>query len=218
MDWSNLIYFVYSSPFFAVLLDWGFAYFKHRTPYIKRIYAWFKNSSYKVQMRGVKKYSINQINIKDFKRELFNNRYSHLKIISEKNNSIMVLIDAMQAPYEILITLDDNECIIVNVALMGSINFRFRDENSNIKYINVLNSFFDIIEQIINQKEIYSFFTFQADVKNEFNKRPFITEIVKDECEDTVLDIDRSTNYIKINSKHKDNLYYCLKKNIYKVL
>ena len=163
-------------------------------------------------MRGVKKYSVNQISIKDFKEELFNNHYSHLKIISEKNNSIMVLIDAMQAPYEILITLDEDESIIVSIALMGSINFRFRDEDSNIKYIHVLNSFFEIIEEIINQKAFYSFFTLQADVKNEFNKRPFITEIVKDECEDTILDIDRSTNYIKINSKNKDNLYYCLKK------
>lgn len=133
----------------------------------------------------------------------------------------------MQAPYEILIINDEGEYDvnnklrtenIVDIALIGSIEFRYRESDDNDYYFNTLNKLFDIIERIINEKPTYSFFTLQADLKNNFKEIPFITEHDKEECEDTKIDIDKSTKFIKINSKTKDNLYKCLKKNIYKIL
>lgn len=227
MDWFNLIY---TSPFFALALDYGLAYLLNSTPYLKRLYSYIKNIPYKVQIMGVKKYNVSEIDIKDVEKALFK-EYSPIKIISRKTNSLVILIENMQAPYEILITTDEGEFetspeeysteniqSIVDIVLMGSIEFRYRGSDDNDKYFNVLNKLFDIIEHTINEKPIYSFFTLQADLKNEFQKRPFITEHDKDECEDTKLDIDKSLKFIKINSKTKDNLYKCLKKNIHKVL
>ena len=135
----------------------------------------------------------------------------------------------MQAPYEILITNTEGEINleeefmnyienIVDITLIGSVEFRYRESDNNDKYFNVLNKLFDIVEQSINKKPSYSFFTLQADLKNNFKKIAFISGYNKDECEDTTLNLDKSAKFIKINSKTKDNLYKCLKKNIYKVL
>lgn len=226
MDWFSLIY---TSPFFALILDYGLAYVLNGTPYIKRLYSWIRNISYKVQIMGVKKYDVDEIEINNIKESIFK-EFSHFNVVSQKSNSLLILIDDMQAPYEILITTDEGEfeigecgesekiISIVDIALIGSIEFRYRESDDNDKYFNVLNKLFDIIEQTINKKPTYSFFTLQADLKNNFEKKPFITEHNKDECEDTKVDLDKSTKFIKINSKTKDNLYKCLKKNIYKVL
>ena len=227
MDWFNL---VYTSPFFAWALDYGLAYIFNRTPYLKRIYSWLINIPYKVQIMGVKNYAIEEINIDNIKKSIFK-EFNYFNIVSQKSNSLVILIEDMQAPYEILITTDEGEFgidengfssennhIIVDIALMGSIEFRYRESDDNDKYFNVLNKLFDIIEQTINEKPTYSFFTLQADLKNNFKLKPFITEHDKDECEDTKLDIDKSSKFIKINSRTKDNLHKCLKKNVHKIL
>lgn len=169
---------------------------------------------------------MNQFDINSIKELLFK-EFGQIKIISQKTNSLVVLIENMQAPYEILIINDEGEYDvgsvlktenIVDIALMGSIEFRYRESDDNDYYFNTLNKLFDIIEHTINEKPNYSFFTLQADLENNFEKIPFITEHDKDECEDTKIDIDKSAKFIKINSKTKDNLYKCLKKNIYKIL
>ena len=223
MDWTQLINLFYTSPFFVIILDFAIAYFKNNTPYIKRLYSWIRNTPYKVQMMGVKKYRINNIPIRNIEDRLFK-EYSKVKIISRKENALVVLIENMQAPYEILITTDEGELEnskynnVVQIDLVGSVEFKYRGSDENERFLNVLNNIFEIIEHSINEKPIYSFFTLQADLKNDFKRVPFITEHDKDKCEDTKLDIDKSSKYIKINSKTKDNLYKCLKKNIYKVL
>ena len=227
LDWFNLLY---TSPFFALALDYIVAYIFNRTPYLKRLYSWLMNIQYKVQIKGVKKYNIEEINIDKIKKSIFK-EFDYLNVISQKSNSLVILIEDMQAPYEILITPNEWEFDIdekgfepenintnVDIALMGSIEFRYRESDDNDKYFNVLNKLFDIIEQTINEKSTYSFFTIQADLKSNFKVKPFITEHNKDECEDTKIDLDKSAKFIKINSKNKDNLYKCLKKNIYKVL
>lgn len=179
-------------------------------------------------MKGTKKYNINLIDISKIKNLLFE-EFNQIKIISQKTNSLIVLIENMQAPYEILITNTEGEINleeefmnyienIVDITLIGSVEFRYRESDNNDKYFNVLNKLFDIVEQSINKKPSYSFFTLQADLKNNFKKRAFISEHNKDECEDTTLNLDKSAKFIKINSRTKDNLYKCLKKNIYKVL
>lgn len=217
------------SPLFGILLDISYAHLKNKTPYIKRILAWITNKKYKVQLRGIKKYSTKSIDINTIKKLLFE-EFGQINIVSQKTNSLVVLIENMQAPYEIFITTNEGEIDIedeyqeehieniVDIALMGSIEFRYRESDNNDIYFNILNKLFDIIEHTIDKKPAYSFFTLQADLENNFKKRPFITEHDKDECEDTNLDIDKSAKFIKINSKTKDNLYKCLKKNIYKVL
>lgn len=227
MEWFNLIY---TSPFFAIALDYGLAYILNSTPYLKRLYSWIMNIPYKVQIMGVKKYNVEEIEINNIKKLIFN-EFNHFNVVSQKSNSLVILIEDMQAPYEILITTDEGEFgidedefepknihIVVDIALIGSIEFRYRESDDNDKYFNVLNKLFDIIEQTINEKPIYSFFTLQADLKNNFKVKPFLTEHDKDECEDTKLDIDKSSKFIKINSRNKDNLHKCLKKNVYKVL
>ena len=179
---------------------------------------------------GVKKYNVKKIDINNIKKSIFK-EFNHFNVISQKSNSLVILIEDMQAPYEILITTDEREVdideygfepknihTVVDIALMGSIEFRYRESDDNDKYFNVLNKLFDIIEQTINEKPTYSFFTLQADLKYNFKVKPFITEHDKDECEDTKLDIDKSSKFIKINSRTKDNLHKCLKKNVYKVL
>lgn len=226
MDLVQLISLLIGSPLFGILIDISYAQLKNKTPYIKRIYAWITNKKYKVQLRGIKKYSIESIDINSIKELLFK-EFGQIKIISQKTNSLVVLIENMQAPYEILIINDEGEYDvgsvlktenIVDIALMGSIEFRYRESDDNDYYFNTLNKLFDIIEHTINEKPNYSFFTLQADLENNFEKIPFITEHDKDECEDTKIDIDKSAKFIKINSKTKDNLYKCLKKNIYKIL
>lgn len=226
MDLVQLISLLIGSPLFGILIDISYAQLKNKTPYIKRIYAWVTNKKYKVQLRGIKKYSIESIDINSIKELLFK-EFNQINIISQKTNSLVVLIENMQAPYEILIINDEGEYDvnnklrtenIVDIALIGSIEFRYRESDDNDYYFNTLNKLFDIIERIINEKPTYSFFTLQADLKNNFKEIPFITEHDKEECEDTKIDIDKSTKFIKINSKTKDNLYKCLKKNIYKIL
>ena len=227
MEWFNLIY---TSPFFAIALDYGLAYIFNSTPYLKRAYAWIRNIPYKVQIMGVKKYNVKKIDINNIKKSIFK-EFNHFNVVSQKSNSLVILIEDMQAPYEILITTDEGEVdideygfepknvhTVVDIALIGSIEFRYRESDDNDKYFNVLNKLFDIIEQTINEKPTYSFFTLQADLKYNFKVKPFITEHDKDECEDTKLDIDKSSKFIKINSRTKDNLHKCLKKNVYKVL
>lgn len=226
MDLVQLISLLIGSPLFGILIDISYAQLKNKTPYIKRIYAWVTNKKYKVQLRGIKKYSIESIDINSIKELLFK-EFNQINIISQKTNSLVVLIENMQAPYEILIINDEGEYDvnnklrtenIVDIALIGSIEFRYRESDDNDYYFNTLNKLFDIIECTINEKPTYSFFTLQADLKNNFKEIPFITEHDKEECEDTKIDIDKSTKFIKINSKTKDNLYKCLKKNIYKIL
>lgn len=222
MDLVQLISLLIGSPLFGILIDISYAQLKNKTPYIKRIYAWVTNKKYKVQLRGIKKYSIESIDINSIKELLFK-EFNQINIISQKTNLLVVLIENMQAPYEILIINDEGEYDvnnklrtenIVDIALIGSIEFRYRESDDNDYYFNTLNKLFDIIERIINEKPTYSFFTLQADLKNNFKEIPFITEHDKEECEDTKIDIDKSTEFIKINSKTKDNLYKCLKKNI----
>ena len=226
MDLVQLISLLIGSPLFGILIEISYAQLKNKTPYIKRIYAWVTNKKYKVQLRGIKKYSIESIDINSIKELLFK-EFNQINIISQKTNSLVVLIENMQAPYEILIINDEGEYDvnnklrtenIVDIALIGSIEFRYRESDDNDYYFNTLNKLFDIIECTINEKPTYSFFTLQADLKNNFKEIPFITEHDKEECEDTKIDIDKSTKFIKINSKTKDNLYKCLKKNIYKIL
>lgn len=226
MDLVQLISLLIGSPLFGILIDISYAQLKNKTPYIKRIYAWVTNKKYKVQLRGIKKYSIESIDINSIKELLFK-EFNQINIISQKTNSLVVLIENMQAPYEILIINDEGEYDvnnklrtenIVDIALIGSIEFRYRESDDNDYYFNTLNKLFDIIECTINEKPTYSFFTLQADLKNNFKEISFITEHDKEECEDTKIDIDKSTKFIKINSKTKDNLYKCLKKNIYKIL
>ena len=226
MDLVQLISLLIGSPLFGILIDISYAQLKNKTPYIKRIYAWVTNKKYKVQLRGIKKYSIESIDINSIKELLFK-EFNQIKIISQKTNSLVVLIENMQAPYEILIINDEGEYDvnnelrtenIVDIALIGNIEFRYRESDDNDYYFNTLNKLFDIIEHTINEKPTYSFFTLQVDLKNNFKEIPFITEHDKEECEDTKIDIDKSTKFIKINSKTKDNLYKCLKKNIYKIL
>ncbi len=227
MEWFNLIY---TSPFFAWALDYVLAYIFNRTPYLKRISSWLRNIPYKVQIMGVKKYNVEKIEINNIKKAIFK-EFNYFNVVSQKSNSLVILIEDMQAPYEISITTDEGEVdideyefepkniyTVVDIALIGSIEFRYRESDDNDKYFNVLNKLFDIIEQTINEKPKYSFFTLQADLKNNFKVKPFITEHDKDECEDTKLDIDKSSKFIKINSRTKDNLHKCLKKNVYKVL
>ena len=226
MDLVQLISLLIGSPLFGILIDISYAQLKNKTPYIKRIYAWVTNKKYKVQLRGIKKYSIESIDINSIKELLFK-EFNQINIISQKTNSLVVLIENMQAPYEILIINDEGEYDvnnklrtenIVDITLIGSIEFRYRESDDNDYYFNTINKLFDIIERTINEKPTYSFFTLQADLKNNFKEIPFITEHDKEECEDTKIDIDKSTKFIKINSKTKDNLYKCLKKNIYKIL
>lgn len=226
MDLVQLISLLIGSPLFGILIDISYAQLKNKTPYIKRIYAWVTNKKYKVQLRGIKKYSIESIDINSIKELLFK-EFNQIKIISQKTNSLVVLIENMQAPYEILIINDEGEYDvnnelrtenIVDIALIGNIEFRYRESDDNDYYFNTLNKLFDIIEHTINEKPTYSFFTLQVELKNNFKEIPFITEHDKEECEDTKIDIDKSTKFIKINSKTKDNLYKCLKKNIYKIL
>ena len=227
MDWFNLIY---TSPFFAIALDYGLAYIFNSTPYLKRLYSWIMNIPYKIQIMGVKKYNVEEIDINSIKKLIFK-EFNHYNVVSQKSNSLVILIGDMQAPYEILITTDEGEFdmdgeefepgninTIVDITLIGSIEFRYRESDDNDKYFIVLNKLFDVIEQIINEKPTYSFFTLQADLKNNFKVKPFIKEHDKWGCEDTKVNLDKSTKFIKINSKNKDNLYKCLKKNIYKVL
>lgn len=226
MDLIQLISLLIGSPIFGILIDVSYAQLKNNTPYIKRIYAWIINKKYKVQLRGIKNYSVDSIDMNLIKQLLFE-EFTQIKIISQKTNSLVVLIENMQAPYEILIMNNEGEHDIdiefrmeniVCIALMGSIEFRYRESDDNDYYFNTLHNLFDIIECSINEKPTYSFFTLQADLGNNFKKIPFITEHDKDECEDTKIDIDKSIKFIKINSKTKDNLYKCLKKNIYKIL
>lgn len=214
----DIIGLIMGSPIIGILFD----LMKNRTSYIKRGVAWLTNKQYKIQLLGMKKYSFQELKVSKIKNELFN-KYSKINIISEKQNSIIVLIENMQAPYEILISNDECEDdedtnMNIKIVLIGSVEFRYRESNDYNKFFIVLDNLFDMIEQIMNQKPVYSFFTLQADIKNDFQGKPFISENIQDECEDTKLNIDRSSSYIKINSKSKDNLYYCLKKNIYKVI
>ena len=215
MNLIHLISLIIGSPLFGILIDISYAQLKNKTPYIKRVYAWVINKKYKVQLRGIKKYSIDSIDINSIKRLIFE-EFDQIKIISQKTNSLVVLIENMQAPYEILLMNNEGEDginnelkteNIVEIALMGSIEFRYREYDDNDNYFNTLNKLFDIIEHTINEKSNYSFFTLQADLENNFKEKPFITEHDKEECEDTKIDIDKSAKFIKINSKTKDNLY-----------
>lgn len=204
------------------IMDVIYSILKKKTPYFKRLFAWVTNKKYKIQLMGIKKYSNFELDMGEIKNELFN-KYSKVNVMSEKENSLIILIENMQAPYEILIYNDEGEenvktNLIVRIVLIGSVEFRYRESDDYNKFFIVLDNLFDIIEHIMNQKPNYSFFTLQADIKNEFRGKPFISENIRDECEDTKLNIDKTVNYIKINSKSKDNLYKCLKKNIHKVL
>ena len=126
----------------------------------------YYNKKYKVQLRDIKKYSIDSIDINSIKRLIFE-EFDQIKIISQKTNSLVVLIENMQAPYEILLMNNEGEDginnelkteNIVEIALMGSIEFRYREYDDNDNYFNTLNKLFDIIEHTINEKSNYSFF------------------------------------------------------------
>lgn len=67
MDLVQLISLLIGSPLFGILIDISYAQLKNKTPYIKRIYAWVTNKKYKVQLRGIKKYSIESIDINSIK-------------------------------------------------------------------------------------------------------------------------------------------------------
>lgn len=223
MEIINLIYLIIGSPFGGIIIDILYAYFRNKTPYIKRLIAWITNKKYKVQMMGIKKYSVESFNLKVI-IDLLYDEFTQIKIVSKKSNYLLVLIENMQAPYEIFFTTDEGELeiekfnMVVEIQLIGSIDFRYRESDDNDKYIIVLNKLFDIIEMSLDKKSFYSLFTLQADLKNNFKEKPFITEQNKSDCEDTKIDIDKSIKFIKINSKTKDNLYKCLKKNVYTVL
>ena len=146
MNLIHLISLIIGSPLFGILIDISYAQLKNKTPYIKRVYAWVINKKYKVQLRGIKKYSIDSIDINSIKRLIFE-EFDQIKIISQKTNSLVVLIENMQAPYEILLMNNEGEDginnelkteNIVEIALMGSIEFRYREYDDNDNYFNTL--------------------------------------------------------------------------------
>lgn len=223
MDLLSIIGLIGSS-ILGIIIDISYAYLKNKTPYIKRFYSWIINKKYKIQLMAIKRYNFNYINNMDDLKKSLNDKYSHIKIVSEKENDLIVLIDNMQASYEITITTNEGEDNIdklevnVKITLIGSVEFRYRESDENDKFFNELNNLFNVIEHIFNEKPIYSFFTLQADIKNNFEKQAFISNYAKEDCEDTIIDFDKTTGYIKVNSTSKYHLHNCLKKTIHKVL
>ena len=219
---SILIYLGIPSTIIGIILEGGYSRLKNKTSYIQRFWAWFMNKSYKIRLTGVKKYDVEKIDIKLINQRLFH-RFNHVSIVSKKKNVIIFLIDDMQAPYKILITNEEGESIedmktIIQIDLIGNVKFKYRESDDNDKFFYVLDELFDLIENIINEKPVFSLFTLQADFKNEYKKRPFMANLNKGECENTKLYFDKSLNYMEIKSRTKDNLYKCLKKNIHKIL
>lgn len=219
---SILIYLGIPSAIFGIILQAVYSRLKNKTSYIQRVWAWVMNKSYKIRLIGVKKYDVEKIDINHINKKLFK-RFNHVSIESKKKNSIIFLIDDMQAPYKMLVTNEEGETIeniktIIQIDLIGNVEFRYRESDENDKFFYVLGELFDLVEDIINEKPVYSLFKLQADFKNEFKKRPFMTNVNKDDCENTKLYYDKSSNYMEINSRTKDNLYKCLKKNIHKIL
>lgn len=201
---------------FGAIIDLIIAYLKKHTPYLKRIWVWIINKPYKLRVFGFKTYDLTTINLETIKKQIYD-EYDYVKLISEKKNSLIILIDDMQAPYEILISNDDNETQI-KITLIGNVKLKYRFSEENEKIFNTLNELFEIIEIIINKKHNYSLYSLEADFKNNFKKKPFTTEHLKEKCENTKVNLDRNSKFIKINSKSKDNLSRCLKKNIHKII
>ncbi|MBZ9570554.1 hypothetical protein KQY27_03215 [Methanobrevibacter sp. TMH8] len=193
-------------------------------PKIKKFIAWARNEEYKVQLTGRKKYHLFEPNMKQLKTEI-RKKYNGIGRDSTKgDNWLVVLIQDMQAPFKITILdeqdMDDfhavpTECM-VTITLQGSVNFKYRDSFENKKFINIMNDLFKIIEKMENKVPIIESYLIKATFDDGFKREPFISSVKIDKCEDTKVEIKKKI--ISINSQSSNNLYKCLKKNIFKII
>ena len=193
------------------------AYYTEKVPFIKKLLYKIFNKSLNVKIKGVKKYSSLDYNLKLIERKIYE-KYSINKIEIQKKNSMIILMKHMQAPYKILFLSDfsqSEELTKVIITLEGETKFSF---NSNkYKYLNIVDELFILIEEEYIHQTTFNWFSLEVYSK-DLEDKPLKNSFETIDCEDTTIEIDKTNKYIKINSDSINNIINCLNSNIEKII
>lgn len=193
------------------------AWYTDKLPSIRKLLYIFFNKSFNVKIKGVKKYDSFDYDLNIIKKKI-HGKYSLNKINIPKKNSMSILMKNMQAPYKILFLSDFNqskELITVVITLEGEVKFSY-NKNQN-KYLNLVDELFTLIEEEFDCKISFKWFSLEAYTR-KLEDKPFKNDFETLDCEDTSIEIDKTKNYMKINSDSINNILTCLNSNIKKII
>ena len=192
---------------------------KIRLSHVKKIWFEIFNRQYYVKIKGVKEYDLFSHDLKLIKRIILE-KYPKTEIRTPKKNSMIVTIKEMQAPYKISFMPNyksTGETLKIKITLEGTIKFSYRNTKSNKKNLNILDNLFTIIEEQHQIVPKFKWFSLEA-YANELNDKPFKNDFKRISCEDTNIEIDKTNNFMKINSESINNIIDCLNSNIESII
>ena len=194
-------------------------YYPRKFPIIKKGWYLITNNHYNVKIIGTKEYISFEYDLKTIKK-VIHEKYSVYKINLLNKNSINVYLKNMPAPYKILFTPSYNETnklylIKVTISLEGDVKCSYRDKNN--KYLNIESELFTIIEETYEITPSFKWFSLVAYTEDVTDK-PLKKEMKLLTCEDTKIQIDKTSKYMKINSDSINNIIACLNSNIIQII
>lgn len=216
MDWITTLGII-SAIITIISVPNLIAWYTDGLPIIRKLLYKFFNKSFNVKIKGVKKYNSFNYDLNIIKRKI-HKKYPINKINTPKKNSMNISIKNMQAPYKILFLSDNTqykELTTITITLEGEVKFSFK-ENQN-KYLNIIDELFTLIEEEFDCKTSFKWFSLEAYTR-KLTEKPFKTTFETIDCEDTNIEIDKTNNYMKINSDSINNIITCLNSNIKKII
>lgn len=215
----DLIFEIISFIIAVIGIPASIDYYPRKFPIIKKVWYIITNNQYNVKITGAKEYAPFEFDLKTIKN-VIHEKYPVYKINLSKKNSMNVYLKNMPAPYKILFTSSYNgtnklNLIKVAISLEGDVKCSYRDKNN--KLLNIESELFTIIEETYEITPSFKWFSLVAYTE-EVTEKPFKNEIKLVKCEDTKVQIDKTSKYMKINSNSINNIITCLNRNITQII
>jgi hypothetical protein len=195
-------------------------YVGDKIPFLKSCNYWLRNKKIKVKIKSIRKYPFIDVNITSLKTFLINEISTDNKKIENLifgKNYLELLLPDMQAPFRITISpeivdVSDNEeieRIEVVIDLVGTIEFRYREDMDNRKYLTFIDNFFKIFQKKYEIQPSYENYSIRSTL-TDFNESWSMCLTQKEGG----MSIHIGTKVLDINSNTLFSLYDVYKKNI----
>lgn len=174
-----------------------------------------RNTKFKSKINAIRKYPNFKYDIKELKSKIdekFIKMGEQIEFQKVSKNYIEIYFKDKQAPYLIKIMPDidhfeTEERINISIKLLGTIDFRYREEIDNKKYLRDIEEFFKVIESLYNINPVYENYNMISTLsgfEEEWNKQERI------EDENSVINIGK--HVINIYSSSLTHVYDANKK------
>jgi hypothetical protein len=190
-------------------------------PLIKKINYWLINKRIKIKISSMRKYPIFPYTMIELQRYLNQQLCENGKKIENflfGNNYIELLLTDSQAPFRIMLApeiLDSNDSeesikrLEVSINLVGTIDFRYRNDLDNRKYLETINELFQLIEKKYGLGSTFENYSIKSSL-TDFNET---WDICSTKTENgSIIRIGKKV--LEINTKQLMPLYDLYKKNV----